>query len=304
MQAICSGVLAYLLVLLFFGRKEMKAERLQKRMAAINSGGSDSLNEESTDVSFFDRILKPFVNRIIVGISKLIPKTPKNLQKINARLRLAGIHMKDSEYQAMVILVTLSCGALGGFYGLWMGQPPKQIILFVLYGILAGYILNRFKLESAITRRKEAMASQLPELLDLLSVSMEAGLGFDQAVQYVTKNNEGPLAEELAVALREMTLGKSRKDALRSLAQRCEVEEVKTFVGVVVQADEYGFSLKDILRAQADTVRMAHKQEVKEKSMKIPIKILFPLVLFIFPALFIVLLGPSVLSIMKMFTEI
>ena len=302
-ETICSGILAYLIVLIVFGRKAMKAERLQKRLARINRNENNQEQSQNANLPFSERIIKPLVNKIIGGVANLLPQSSQDLSKIESKLRLAGIYMKPANYKAMVFLVVISCMVIGGYCGYLMNLSQSSIIMLTCCCGLLGFLLNRIRLDSAITSRKETMENQLPEVLDLLSVSMEAGLGFDQALQHVIKHSEGALTDEFAVAMREISLGKPRKDALRMLAERCQIEELKTFVSVVIQADEYGFPLKDILRTQADNVRMAHKQMIEEKSMKMPIKILFPLVLLIFPALFIILLGPAILSIMKMFTE-
>jgi tight adherence protein C len=159
----------------------------------------------------------------------------------------------------------------------------------------------RFVLTRSITKRKRRMEKQLPDVLDLLSVSVEAGLGFEQAVHHITTNMEGPLIDELTVTYREMAMGRTRKDALTLLGQRCELEEIKAFVSALVQATQLGISMKNVLRSQAAAMRQARKAKVQEKAMKVSVKMLFPMVLFIFPVIFIILLGPAVVNVLKAF---
>jgi tight adherence protein C len=135
----------------------------------------------------------------------------------------------------------------------------------------------------------------------MLSVSVEAGLGLEQSMLYDVNNFEGPLIDEISVSNREMAMGRSRRDALLNLGDRCEIDEVKTFVRAIVQAGELGISIKNVLRSQAAFIRQSRKNKIEEKAMQISVKILIPMVLFIFPVIFIVLLGPAVVNIIGSF---
>ena len=172
-------------------------------------------------------------------------------------------------------------------------------MLYGVIGMLLGYTMRRLELTSSITKRREEIESQLPEALDMLSVCVEAGLGFDQALQYLVKRCKGQLIDEFSTVQREISLGRKRSDALKRMADRCDIDDIRSFVGVVVQADELGFSIKNVLKMQAVAIRQSHKQKTEEKAMKIPVKILIPLVVFIFPVIFIILLGPAIPSIMS-----
>jgi tight adherence protein C len=150
-------------------------------------------------------------------------------------------------------------------------------------------------------RRKEDIRIQLPDILDLLCVSVEAGLGFDAAMAKVAERMDGPLVEEVRIVLHEMRIGESRAQALKSLAERVDLPETTSFVRAIVQADQLGISLGRILRVQAQDMRNRRQMAAEEKAMKAPVKMLFPTVLFIFPAMFIVVLGPAMLQIGKVF---
>lgn len=145
------------------------------------------------------------------------------------------------------------------------------------------------------------MERQIPDVLDMISVNVEAGLGFEQAILHVINNFEGPLIDEFTITYREMTMGRSRKEALQQLGIRCNIEDMKTFTGAVIQAGKLGISLKNVLRTQAAAIRQSRREKIREKAMKISIKMLLPMVMFIFPVIFIMLMGPAMIKIMDMF---
>ena len=150
-------------------------------------------------------------------------------------------------------------------------------------------------------RRREEIRCELPDALDLLAVSVEAGLGFDGAVAKLTEHMEGSLAEEFSLTLGQMRIGESRSDALKKIAERVDSPEVGTFTRAIIQADQLGISLGRILRLQANDTRLKRQAAAEEKAMKAPVKMLFPTVLFIFPAMFLVILGPALIAIKEVF---
>jgi tight adherence protein C len=154
-------------------------------------------------------------------------------------------------------------------------------------------------LNSRIRSRQERLRADLPDALDLLAVSVEAGLGFDAAVVKLTEQLEGPLGEEFTLTLAEMRVGESRSDALKKLAERTDLPEMSAFSRAIIQADQFGISLGRILRVQAVDTRHRRQLAAEEKAMKAPVKMLFPTVIFIFPSMFIVILGPAFLNLTK-----
>ena len=164
-----------------------------------------------------------------------------------------------------------------------------------------GFIAPDFFLNSRIRSRQERLRADLPDALDLLAVSVEAGLGFDAAVVKITEQTEGPLGEEFALTLSEMRIGESRQDALKKLADRTGIPEIGAFARSIIQADQFGISLGRILRVQAVDTRHRRQLAAEEKAMKAPVKMLFPTVVFIFPSMFIVILGPAFLNLSKFF---
>ena len=299
LTAIAGAVFAYFFVDLFFSTAFAKTLALNRRLKSVEDMGKRQRETGELDVSITDRIMRPVFNRILTIFSVFAPKNPAALERMEQQLRQAGIHMKSQNYSAAVAFFTAVCIGLGALYGRTGGF--LQAVLYGALGLYAGIVVSRFHLKSKIKKRKAQLYHQLPEMMDLLSVSVSAGLGFDQALGYVVEKSSGPLIDELDVTQREISLGRRRKDALNGFADRCENMEIRTFVTAVVQADEMGSSMQNILSIQASAIRQTHKQNVEEKAQKLSVKILLPMVLFIFPVIFIVLLGPAVMSIMEMF---
>ena len=170
--------------------------------------------------------------------------------------------------------------------------------LMILIGLVVGLTLPETLLEQAVRRRQGEIRRALPEVIDLLVVSVEAGMGLDGAMAKVTEKMRGPLADEMARARHETQIGKTRAQALKDMASRLEMREVTTFVAAVAQADQLGTSIVRVLRAQSIMARAAKVQQVREQAARLPVTLLFPLVFFVFPAVFVVLLGPSLMRLM------
>jgi tight adherence protein C len=195
-------------------------------------------------------------------------------------------------------------GGVGAFVGVVfaaMAAAPFASLVFVPLSFLSGFMLPSFVVALKARSRRDQIRAQLPDALDLLSVSVEAGLGFDGALAKLTEHLEGPLIDELEFTLSEMRIGETRHDALKKLAERAATPEVGHFTRAIIQADQLGISLGRILRLQAADTRDRRQAAAEEKAMKAPIKMLFPTVAFIFPALFIVVLGPAFLHLSKYF---
>jgi tight adherence protein C len=202
-------------------------------------------------------------------------------------------------------LATKGAAAIGGgFLGLVLGAAagqPSRAPLFALVLAAIGFMAPGLVISMKGRRRREDIRAQLPDALDLLAVSVEAGLGFDGAVDKLTEHMDGALAEEFALTLGEMRIGETRQDALKKMAERAATPEVASFTRAIIQADQLGISLGRLLRVQASDSRDKRQAAAEEKAMKSPIKMLFPTVLFIFPAMFIVILGPAFLNLMEVF---
>jgi tight adherence protein C len=195
------------------------------------------------------------------------------------------------------LLIGLAIGLLLG-----LGGGALRVMLFC--GVLgaAGLFLPDVLTWNAGLKRQEQIGKTLPEALDMLTVSVEAGLGFDAALSQVSKNTEGPLAGEFFRVLQEMQIGKTRAEAFRAMAERTTVQDLRRFVSSLVQADMLGIPIANVLREQAREMRLKRRARAEEKAQKIPIKILFPMIFFIFPALFVVIIGPGVITVIRAFS--
>lgn len=191
-------------------------------------------------------------------------------------------------------------GGLIGFFIVGVGQTPVMD-LTGLAVVAVGYFIPDLLLMSNGQKRQSILQLELPNTLDQMLISVEAGLGFESALSRAGERGSGPLAEELVRTLQDMQVGRSRREAYLALADRTSVPELKSFVQAVVQADAYGIAISQVLRVQAKVMRVKRRQRAEEKAMKLPVKILFPLLFFIFPVLFIAILGPAVINAMATF---
>lgn len=298
--SILGGILAYNLIMLILGAKGRRSSVLSSRLNKISSiDNQDISSADNMNVPFSKRVIEPIIQKVTNTIGNIMPSAKKDNNRILMDLRRAGIWLSPKEYTSRTVIIMIIAGIIGALLGLMLNISVIKIFLLILLSSMIGYSLRRFSLKSKITKRKEEIQRQLPSVLDLLCISVTAGLGFDQALGYLTSKDKGALIEELEIARRETTLGKTRKDALLSLSERCDVEELKTFISAVNQSEELGISLKNVLLTQSSSIRIAHKQKIEEKAMKIPVKIIFPIVVFIFPVIFIVILGPAIPEILK-----
>jgi tight adherence protein C len=184
---------------------------------------------------------------------------------------------------------------------LMMGLAFLTTMGVVVVGAVIGYMAPDFYLYQKGYDRADQMQKSLPDAIDLLTISVESGLGFDAAVQQVARNTEGPLADEFARLLQEMQIGRGRSDALRSMAERTNLADLRTFVGAMVQADAFGIPIGQVLRVQSSEIRVKKRQWAEEMAQKVPVKILLPLIFCILPCLFIAVLGPAGITIMDAF---
>ncbi|WP_332643942.1 type II secretion system F family protein [Aeromicrobium sp.] len=197
--------------------------------------------------------------------------------------------------------IGLTAGMLLGLYtGLQYG--PLTTVFLPVAGAAFGFFLPDIWIRNLGERRQIEMRSDLPDAIDMLTVCVEAGLGFDAALGRVAQTMDGPAAFEFARVIQEMQFGSSRIDALRAAADRTDIPELRTFISSIVQSTELGISIGDVLRAQSGQMRVVRRQRAEEQAQKLPVKILLPLIFCILPALFVVVLGPAILNIMDLFS--
>jgi tight adherence protein C len=275
-----------------------RERRLSIRRAATY--GKVRLASRAGHASFRERAVQPLVQKLAGWTLKLNPKT--TVESVSAKLLSAGLARSITPSGFLAAKAGLGVG--GGLLGSLIGGAAAGgfgVVLFALMFGFVGFRLPDFVVGGRAKQRREQVRAELPDALDLLAVSVEAGLGFDGAMGKITEHMEGALAEEFGLALSEMRVGESRPDALRKMADRVPAPELAAFVRAIIQADQLGMSLGRILRVQAADSRLRRQAAAEERAMKAPIKMLFPTVLFIFPAMFLVVLGPAFLNLLKVF---
>ena len=266
---------------------------------AANYGKSRRRSTGRPEETFGARVVEPLKIGLAQGVLKISPRMTADA--VTARLMGAGLGRVISP---TTFLASKAAAAIGGIVGgLIVGGmiggvfPILLAAVFALLGFMVPDVVVSFKARG----RRDQIKAAMPDALDLLAVSVEAGLGFDAAIQKLTEHMEGPLIEEFALALGEMRIGETRANALQKMVNRVEAAELASFVRAIIQADQLGISLGRILRVQATDTRNRRQAAAEEKAMKAPIKMLFPTALFIFPAMFIVILGPAFLNFRGIF---
>jgi len=256
-----------------------------------------TLEEFELQQPFFDRVLRPIVKRL----SKFGRSGDQGgvIARQDAKLERAGYPggLRGADWMGVKILVAI-LAAIGLFFlGLLIGGPPLGFI-FAIAGGAFGFIMPEFWLGRKIQARSLSMVLQLPDALDLLTISVEAGLGFDAALAKVVEKMEGPLVNEFRQALAEIRMGRTRRDALRDVVKRADAQPVSNFIGAIVQAEQLGVPIAKVLQIQSQQLRIERRQRAEEMAAKAPVKMLFPMVGCIFPTIFIVILGPAIVTIM------
>ena len=250
---------------------------------------------------FVARIVRPLGGRALRGIARLTPSN--HLDNVHKQLLLAGLSasVRAEEFVTaqIVVVVLFFMGAIGYVF---MLHPSSRFgTLALVMAPLIGALLPLSWLSRQVSARQFAVLKDLPDTLDLLAISVEAGMGFEGAISVVCEHFSSPLAEEFSRTLREMELGLPRRDAFQNLKRRTEVPELSNFVLAITQADALGIPIGRVLKTQAAEMRSKRRQWARERAGKLPVKILFPLTVFIFPGILVVLLGPAGSRIVKAF---
>lgn len=252
------------------------------------------------ELPLLQRTFYPYLIRFSDLMKKLLPA--HKIEEINKKLIVAGNpkNMTANEFLgiqgALIVIVPTLIILVGMLTGKFGGS-----ILLALLGAGFGYLIPNMILNNKIKERQKIILKSLPFTLDLLNISVDAGLGFDSAMDKVATHMDGPIAHEFSVVLSEIRLGKTRKEALKNMIERTEVGELNQFIVAIIQAEKLGVGMGRLLKAQSKSMRLAAKQRAQEQAFKAPIKMLFPMILFIFPAIFVVLLGPAALYLPEMF---
>lgn len=283
-----------------FGERLRLAQRMDQ---VVGTPAPLPVRELELSVPLYQRAIRPALKGLARLLSRFIPATKES--ELTKKLTAAGNpgNLAAREWLVLKYLTAIGLSFLLWTWGGLLEKNLPQSIMLSGVGILLGWMLPDLYLNSRVQSRKKQVEKALPEALDLLTVSVEAGLGFDGALMKVAEKTKGVLADEFVLMLQECHMGKQRREALRDMANRVAVDDLSSFCGSVILAETLGISIGNVLRTQSKQMRQKRRQKCEELAMKAPIKMLFPMVLFIFPAIFVILLGPAVLQIMKAFAE-
>jgi tight adherence protein C len=241
------------------------------------------------------RVFAPLADSLGAKLEKLLPS--RWIQSIQKSLVMAGQPVTLTGFLIAMAITEATTVLLGFMLVSAGGMPPMQALMTIAGTSVLGLFLPRVWLGNRVRYRQKAILKSLPDAFDLITVCVEAGLGLDAALAKVAEKVEGPFGEELAIALKEISLGKLRRDALKELGDRSGVPDLISFINAVVQAESMGTSIANVLRVQAEQMRIRRRQRAEQQAQAAPIKMMFPLVFCIFPTLFIVILGPAAITL-------
>ncbi|QBR94199.1 type II secretion system F family protein [Nocardioides euryhalodurans] len=291
------------IVLLGMAVAKPQPEGVHRSIAVLEamSSAPKELTQE-LDRPFGERVLDPLRGRAL-SIGKRLTGSD-SADRIRQKLDLAGnpgTWTVDRVISSKVLGAVVGVVAAFGITAL-LGTSLSLRIVIVVGGLVLGYVAPNLYLYQVAYDRSAKMQRELPDAIDLMTISVESGLGFDAAVQQVATNTDGPLADELARVLREMQIGQSRSESLRNLSERTNVPELKSFVSAMVQADAFGIPIAQVLRVQSSEIRVKRRQAAEEKAMQVPVKITIPLIFCILPCLFIAVMGPAAITALENFS--
>ena len=294
------GAIAVVIVSLRRNAQGGGDDPLQARLAEfIQRGDVTSLEEIELSQPFSERVLVPLINRIGEFSARFTPQ--KAIQDTARKMELAGNPwpIDAATFLAIRFILAVLLGGLA--IAAFAGSPSwstSDKMMFIGGAILGGFYLPHIMLTTKISRRQKEVRNAMPDALDLLTICVEAGLGFDAAMSKVAEKWETELSLAFARAIREIQLGKLRRDALKDMSDRLGIPELTSFVAAIIQSEQLGVSLAKVLRIQSDQMRVRRRQRAEEEAHKAPIKMIIPLALLVFPSIMIIILTPAVMQIM------
>lgn len=294
------GAIAVIIVSLRRNAQGEEDDPLQARLAEfIQRGDVTSLEEIELSQPFSERVIIPLINRIGEFSARFTPQ--KAIQDTARKLELAGNPWPIDAATFLAIRLILAV-VLGGLMLVVVLTNPSGVasdnFMYIGGATFGGFFLPHLMLTSRITRRQKEIRKAMPDALDLLTICVEAGLGFDAAMSKVAEKWETELSLAFARVIREIQLGKVRRDALKDMSDRLGLAELTSFVAAIIQSEQLGVSMAKVLRIQADQMRLKRRQRAEEEAHKAPIKMIIPMALLIFPSILIIILTPAVLQIM------
>jgi tight adherence protein C len=272
---------------------------LKARLSQLGQMTAKDLQELELQAPLFDRTIRPIAARLSGAVGRITSSSFS--ERTEKRLAMAG-NPGDMKVADWLGIKAIGAGIVAGVMFIVFGILGGDLVQGTLLGLVGagiGYVGPEFWLGGRVRKRQKGILLQIPDALDLLTISVRAGLGFDAALGKVVEKLKGPLVDEFRRALAEVRVGKARREALRDIVPRTEVQPLTNFIGAIIQAEQLGVSISKVLQVQSEQLRIERRQRAEEQAAQAPIKMLFPLVGCIFPSLFAVILGPAMILIMQ-----
>lgn len=275
---------------------------IKSRLTEISGMFIQQDDEAIFNEPLFKRFFVPYMKKVTGNIGKVAPD--QIYLRIERTLKQAGSPANLTPNKMVIIMISSAFIIPLLVYYLLSLTPQNGSLLLVVLTIFLGAYIPYYVISIKARNRRKKIQLALPNMLDLIYVSVEAGLGFDMALKKTTEKLPGPLSDEFNKTLDEISKGKSRAEAFRTLASRTGVDDISSFISAILQSEQLGSNIANMLRVQSTVMRQKRRQRAEEMAMKIPIKMLFPLVFFMLPALFVVILGPAVIRIIKVISDL
>lgn len=298
---IAYSILVLVVVIMVLWKKGKESDNNIKRLKSI---GKNMVKEEykNVDTSFYERVIKPLLSKHSHSEDDEKKKTKsarqkQELEQLAKQLRLAGLHISPSSFKFFKNAFTIVTAIVFFGLGLALISVTDYFFLVILVGLIIALLGPNLYLQTKTKQHQDAIKYQLADTLDLMSVCMEAGLSFDASLVKISERMDGPLIDELVTVFREIQLGKNRNDALKDLSNSTNVPELKTFVSAVIQANQLGIPITNVLAAQSEQLRVAKREEIKTVAAKVPTKMTLPTVLLILPAIICIIMGPVIIQV-------
>ena len=291
---------AYLFLLLYFiifKKNQAVYERLNDIKTMAPKVDED---EDEMKLPFADRVIKPAYQKITHGISNA---APAEIRKKYENLIISSGSDSSVTFSSVLAIQLMLGLVLGAIVFLLLRSSGNSNLLIPLFAGMIGFIFPYVSLNSKSIARMGSIQKSLPDMLDLLYVSVEAGLAFDMAMKKAAEKMKGPLSDEIIRAMDDISKGKEREVALRGMVERTKVDDLAQFVSAVIQSEQLGSNIANVLRVQSTSMRQVRRQRAQEKAAKIPVKMLFPMIFFILPSLFVVILGPAFINIFDIMSK-
>ncbi|MGN0383437.1 MAG: type II secretion system F family protein [Eubacterium sp.] len=302
------ALLGLIIVFIILGSQGKNEDIKNRRIKVINQEIDDNPFKELND-SFVNRIFVPILNRVSKALDQAMNNEDKKRSKaisdaktIERQLRLSGVKASVQGFQffktafmSIVVVITL-------FIALILDIDLKFKLLVFLFGLVIGMMGPTLFLRLKVSSHQSAIRLQIPDAMDLLGTCIEAGLSFDASLLKVAEKMEGPFIDELLIVYNQIQMGKTRSEALHSLADGSDIPELKTFVAALIQANQLGIPINNVMKIQSEQLRDTRRQLAKEKGAKAPVKMMIPMLIFIFPCILVIVMGPTILQLLDMLT--